>query len=469
MDVMAKGAGCAFLADAALAGADLRLGRRYNQLLLSHLSTAQILAAGVHAIPSLTKPFAATQGAWRFFNNEQLSLPILAGPLLHSALLEIPAACDQRVLVVLDWSNLHFNSHPSKQQRAVLARRNDLGYQLLTALAVSDRDGSALAPLCLEMRAADGVYSTRADKPLQPFSVLDGLEPVMNHVRDAVAAAGKSLLFVIDREADSVGHYRSWSRAGHQYLIRADEQRHVLHELKETTLAKVAKSLGKNGSFVHVRDVEFKGKTARQFVAETSVVLHRPARTHRVDKRTGKAVHKNIPGVPLGLRLIISEIRDDKGKVLARWLLLTCLPPSVDAATIALWYYWRWRIESYHKLLKSAGQQVESWQQETPQAIARRLTVAAMACVVVWRLARESHPSAPRLREVLVRLSGRQMKRDKQAKGFTEPALLAGLGVLIPMLLLLEHHDLNEIRAIAQELIPQLADLPANKSRRGDV
>ena len=27
------------------------------------------------------------------------------------------------------------------------------------------------------------------------------------------------------------------------------------------------------------------------------------------------------------------------------------------------WYYWRWKIESFFKLLKSAGQQLESWQQ----------------------------------------------------------------------------------------------------------
>ena len=37
-----------------------------------------------------------------------------------------------------------------------------------------------------------------------------------------------------------------------------------------------------------------------------------------------------------------------------------------------------------------------------------------------------------------VRLSGRQMKRGKNARPFTEPALLAGLSVLLPMLDLVE-------------------------------
>jgi len=123
---------------------------------------------------------------------------------------------------------------------------------------------------------------------------------------------------------------------------------------------------------------------------------------------------------------------------------------------VALWYYWRWRIESYHKLLKGAGQQVEHWQQETAAAMARRLLVAAMACVVVWRLARDEHPQAAAMRDVLVRLSGRQMRRGKIARGFTETALLAGLGVLLPMLELLEHHDVAELRGMAEAALPGL-------------
>ena len=155
-------------------------------------------------------------------------------------------------------------------------------------------------------------------------------------------------------------------------------------------------------AFADAGAVEFKGKPARQFVAETAVTLARPARTHRVDRRTGKARHRNVAGEPLPLRLVVSEVRDARtGRVLARWLLLTNLSAAddADAATVARWYYWRWRVESYHKLLKGAGQQVEQWQQETAAALARRLLVAAMACVVVWRLARDTRPEAAAMRE----------------------------------------------------------------------
>jgi hypothetical protein len=95
----------------------------------------------------------------------------------------------------------------------------------------------------------------------------------------------------------------------------------------------------------------------------------------------------------------------------------------VSAETIALWYYWRWTIDSYFKLLKRAGQHVEQWQQTCAMAIAHRLQVAAMVCVVVWSLARSQAPQAAETRQLLVHLSGRLMKRGVD---ITVPAFESG-------------------------------------------
>jgi hypothetical protein len=92
----------------------------------------------------------------------------------------------------------------------------------------------------------------------------------------------------------------------------------------------------------------------------------------------------------------------------------------VSGEQLAEWYDWRWKIETFFKLLKRAGPQVEQWQQETVAAIAKRLLVATMACVVVWQLARNPAPEAEALRRFLIGLSGRQMK---WGRSFTEPAL----------------------------------------------
>lgn len=432
---------------------------------MAHLSPSDRLAAGLHPPASLVNPFAAVQAAWRFYGNERITLPQLAGPLIQSARVEVPEASSGYLLAALDWCHLHFGGHASKRDRVQLAHRKDLGYGLLTALAIGDRDGAPIAPICMELRAEDGTHSTRYDAVQCTTSSLDSLTPIMAHVESL--ELGKPCVFIIDREADSVQHYRNWAAAGHRYLVRADDERFVLHMEQECRLSEVADSLHEHASFHRVRSVQFNAHEAEQLVAESTVVLHRPARTHRVDPGTGKARHVNISGTPLTLRLIVSEIRGESDKTLARWLILSNLSESIDAETIALWYYWRWRIETYHKLLKSAGQQIESWQQESASALARRLLVAAMSAVIVWRLARdETHP-AVQMRDVLVRLSGRQMKRGPKARGFTEPALLAGLGVLLTMLEALQHYDPSELRRLAEQTIP-IVLLPPKPRKAND-
>lgn len=386
--------------------------------------------------------------------------------MIEWARTEAATACDHRILVPLDWSLLHYCDHESKRDRVVLASAPDLGYDLLTALALTDRDGSPVAPLCLELRAGDGTHSTRAKELLPTASTLDSLAPVMAHI--AELRLGKPAVFIIDREADSIGHYRAWDEAGHRFLVRADDGRLVLHGERECRLDAVASSLKSTRRFKHVRRLTIRGEEVEQFVAETTVVLHRPARQHRIEPVTGKRLSRQIPGTPLPLRLVVSELREATGKVKARWLILSNLPDSVNASTVALWYYWRWRIESYHKLLKGAGQQVESWQQETPATLSRRLLVAAMSVVIVWRLARDETPASAEMRDVLIRLSGRQMKRGPQARPFTEPALLAGLGILITMLDCLTRYSPDDLLRIARQAIPGLLQSTAPTKLDGD-
>jgi len=215
----------------ALPEAEPRLRLRYTQLVVAHLSHAQRLAAGLHPPPSIGRPFAAVQAAWRFYSNERITLPQLAGPLIECARAGMTTACAERVLVMLDWSNLHFGGHDFRPDRVALAHTRDLGYELLTALAVGDREGCPIAPLCLDLRAGGGVHSTRSDKPLAPASSLDALEPVMAHVEGL--SLGMPAVFIIDREADSVGHYRQWAAAGREFLVRANDQPRVLYESQD--------------------------------------------------------------------------------------------------------------------------------------------------------------------------------------------------------------------------------------------
>jgi hypothetical protein len=122
---------------------------------------------------------------------------------------------------------------------------------------------------------------------------------------------------------------------------------------------------------------------------------------------------------------------------------LTNVPATVDTATVALWYSWRWWIESLFKLLKSGGHQVEHGQQQGGEALAKRLLVAALACAGVGQLERQETAETASLRGLRIRLSGRQMKRGRSRTG---PALLAGLWSLLALLKVLGEHSVEDLR-----------------------
>jgi hypothetical protein len=419
---------------------------RYCQLVEEHLSLADRLAAGLRVLPGVAKPFASVQAAWRFYSNERVSLAGLARPLVAAGREGIAEACRDFVLVVHDWSNLHFNTHTSKEDRVSLSRADDLGYELHSLLLVGDREGDPLAVIGISLRAADGVRYSWQPGLWPPRSPLDALAPAMTFV--AQQALGKPAVHIIDAEADSVGHFREWAGTPQRYfLVRADSTRIVTLEEEEHSVEQVRQKLREAKKFHFSREVLYKGKKAEQYVAEAAVILTRPAYPRRKDK----SKPTTVPGPPLPLRLVISEVRDKQGNVLAVWFLLTNVPETVAANTVALWYYWRWRIESYFKLLKSAGQQLEQWQQENATAIAKRLLVASMVCVIVWQLMRSAAPEAEPLRDLLIRLSGRQMKRKRP---FTAPALLAGLWTLMSMLYVQDHYHIDEIRRLATLVVP---------------
>jgi hypothetical protein len=425
---------------------EARLRDRYAILVQQHLHAAGPLTSGLGPPPAECSALAAIQAAWRFFNNDRVTLPGLIEPL-HQVATQWRQTSDAWALVVHDWSALSYPTHRSKTDRTRLGPMHSRGYDLTTLLLVEGQDGNPVAPLEFGLRAAQTVWSTR---PVAPSAKANHLDEVLPAMREVLGRGlGERVVHLIDREADALGYYRQWHADGHRFLVRSDGKRFIRWQGEEMKLADLNRRLQGQEQFSRSRDVNYRGQQAVQHVAETEVVLDRPA--WRTWKRRGRRrANERLPGEPITLRVIISRVCDERGQTVAVWYLLSNLPPEIPAAQVALWYYWRWRIESFFKLLKSAGQEVEHWQQETAEAIAKRLLVAAMACVLVWKLERAKTPEAKSFCDLLVRLSGRQMKRTKP---HTAPALLAGIYVYLAMLEALEHHSVEELRAMRQHLV----------------
>jgi hypothetical protein len=417
----------------------------YAILIKGFGKTGSSAAPGPGATVAGLKPASFAQKLWRFCIDPRVEESALIEPM-HEAVRQEVASRPGVLLGIHDWSTLSFGSHHSKTDRATLTHAKDVGYDLASVLVVRGDDGAPVAPVLVSLTTADGVLSTRDDVPAVDICHIDQVLGAMQYVRDQ--DFGATVVHVIDREADSVNHWRQWTADGHLALVRADDRK-VLCDGQGTSLTATAERLRQEGAFEDAGEVLYHGRKARLFVAEAGVVLHRPG------KRTEGKKKFEVPGPPLPLRLVVTEVRDNQGRVLARWLLLTNVPADLaDAATIATWYYFRWRIESLHKLLKSSGWQLEAWLQRNGERIMIKLLLALGACTSVWALERRGDSGSVTFKQLLMELSGRQTKR---IRAITTSGLLAGLWVLQSALGALASHGLEQLNAMLEHHLPLFA------------
>lgn len=395
-----------------------RLEKRYEQLVRSHMHTHSKLAAGIKSHLKEDTAFTQTQAAWRFLNNENCTLIDLSKPLLTAAHELCKDECSEYALVAHDWSHLFYGNHKSKQDTYATIKRS-IGYQLQTSLLLSDKHGGPLSVVAINLKDKNRIYRSYSEEETRESTRLEELSAQTQWMNKQ--GFNKKLVHIVDREGDSIGFLRALEDS--LWLIRANGN----HKVHDGSGIRKVQDIGKDLIFNEERIIDLKGKKALQKIAETQITIIRPAKPKK-KKADGKRTPV-IKGIPITCRLVVSKIVDMNNNELAIWYLLSNIA-EVNKATLALWYFWRWSIESYFKLMKSAGMQLESWQQTTGIAIARRILIASMACVWVWRIAHATGPQATEIRKVLVRLSGRQMKWKTE---FTYPALFAGLWNLLAM------------------------------------
>ncbi|PHM66596.1 hypothetical protein Xkoz_03827 [Xenorhabdus kozodoii] len=418
-------------------------------LVKQHMTPSDPLACAIKDVASAQKTtFATTQAVWRFLNNDRIAFSQLNEPIIALAREEITRSAHQYALVAHDWSRLHY-AHPSKEQRRQMTHKTDVGYELRSSLLIDAASGLPVAPLGQTLTDSTYCHSTLNDARSEPLTHLDALTADITRLE--ALGFDKKMVHIIDREGDSIGHMRTLSEQGFYWLIRGKEGHRVQYQGKTKKVGEVADEL----RFQVQKTVNYKGKKAHLAVSETGVSITRAAQSKQKDKDTNNRVPKQ-PGKALAVRLVVVRLSDDEGKELGRWTLLTNTEEAIRCDEIAQWYYWRWNIESFFKLLKSAGHDVGSWLQRSARAILRRLLIASMACVLVWRLQRSEGEENARARRLICRLSGRQQKRGRLESA---PALLAGLSILLNTLMLLSEYTPEELTLLAARALGQLGDV----------
>jgi hypothetical protein len=418
-----------------------RLKRRYEKLVMAHSNNTGSLAAGVKALADGTSGFAHAQALWRFLGNGKVTPHCLSGPLVAACHEAVEQCEGDYALCLHDWSRIHYGGHASKKDRLQMTHARDIGYEWQSSLLVNAQDGNPLSVAAQNLVSAEGVWQTRsATLQADDQTHLDELSERLDWIEPQ--RFGKRLVHIVDREADSVAHLRQWSRQGSDWLVRAKAGSHV--RCGDTTMPPSAVAVAEQLSFEKARQVLCKDQPCTQWIAGTTVVLARKAQP-KSREATGKR-DKRVAGEALAVRLVVSKIINVDGDLVAQWYLPSNVAGHVDDAQLALWHYFRWQIETFFKLLKGAGHQLERGERETARATFNRLLIATQACVMAWRLMWAPGADALRTRLFLVRLSGRQMKR---ARPVTFPALLDGLFTLSTMIQTLEHYSLSDLKTFA--------------------
>lgn len=370
--------------DGELAGcslADERLNKRLRKLL------AQIGGAMGQSIPLVCQDWANAKAAYRFFSNERVSeADILAGHFQSTG--NRVAATDGPVLVLHDTTEFSYqrekpeaigitNSVNSGWDKAGRPRLHTVcGILMHSSLAITT-EGLPLGLAAVKFWTRKKFKGTAAlKKKINPTRIpIEKKESVrwLDNLKQSTELLGDPgrCVHIGDRESDIYELFCAAQQVGTHFLVRTCVDR--LAGDGDHTIADEMDEVAVKG--LHRVEVKNNNGDADQAVLEIRY------RRIRVLPPIGK--QKRYPA--LTLTVIHAEERGtpkDRKKI--EWKLLTDLPVQSrkDAVEKIDWYALRWKIEVFHKILKS-GCKAEEAKLRTAQRLANLISVY---CILSWRV-----------------------------------------------------------------------------------
>jgi len=342
---------------------DRRLNRRLQQIVSDLSQNPQ------STIPQASGTWARTKGAYRFFDHAGVTPEvILAG---HQAAALERSVPHKIVLMVQDTTSLNYACQEADSGLGSLGNREDqaLGLWLHTTLAV-DEAGTALGLMQAQMWTRDpakaGIAARRKKRALVEKESQRWLTSFEESIRVAGLLPKGRVINVADREGDI---YELFTKAAQHpqvgVLVRARHNRRLMQEQK--------------GLWDFITGQPVAGQVEITVPRKPGVASH----SATLELRFGAV---EIRKKSSALKLWIVEARQS-GVSAAQgicWRLLTNQPVNDLAGAVekVAWYRQRWRIEEFHRVLKT-GSQAEARQLET---VARLKNVLAVDMIIAWRV-----------------------------------------------------------------------------------
>src|SRR5215468_9419172 len=362
---------------------DARLGERLRKLL------AQIGSAMGQSIPLVCQDWANTKAAYRFFSNDRVSeADILSGHFQSTR--DRVARADGLVLVLHDTTEFTYQRESSKaigitksinsgRDKAGRLRSHTVcGILMHSSLAVTT-DGVPLGLTAAKFWNRKKFKGTAAlKKKINPTRVpIEHKESIrwLQNLRQSTAKLGDPArcVHIGDRESDIYELFCTAKEIGTHFLVRTCVDR-LAGDGKHTVATDMAKAEIKGRYRIEVRDAN-----GNPDIADLDIKFERLHLLPPIGKQ------KQYP--PLDLTVVHAKERGKpkkKNRKLIDWKLITDLPVRSlkDAKEKLQWYALRWKIEMFHKVLKS-GCKAEESKLRTAE---RLVNLISVFCIVSWRI-----------------------------------------------------------------------------------
>ena len=360
---------------------DDRLDRRLRQLV-------ERMDAGFgETIPLACQDWASTKAAYRFFSNERVSEEeILRGHF--DATRRRFAATDGPILVLHDTTEFTYKRRRSeavgfttkvssgKDKRGRERMHTVCGLLMHSSLAATT-DGLPLGMAAAKFWTRKKFKGTNALKrKINPTRVpIEGKESMrwLDNLRESTELLGDPArcVHICDREGDIWELFCLAEELDTHFLIRRCSDRFA-GDGSLTVESIMAEEKVRGLHSVAVRDDKGKlGSTQVELSYRRMILLPPIAKRKRYPALTLTVLHAREPEEPVGRPRI-------------DWKLITDLPveSQADAVEKLHWYSMRWKIEVFHKILKS-GCRAEQARLRTAERLVRLL---AVFCILSWRV-----------------------------------------------------------------------------------
>jgi len=361
---------------------DVRHGKRLRQLL------EQLSAKTGASTPWASQDWANTKAAYRFFGNERISeANILAGHFA-STRERFATSGDDRVLVLHDTTEFSYR-HEETEPIGILKKitcgggkagrprfHTSCGILMHSSLVVTQQ-GLPLGLGAIKFWSRDKFRGTAALKRhINPTRVpIEKKESVrwLDNLRQSTELLGSPgrCVHIGDRESDIWELFCLARQLGTHFLVRTCVDR-VAADRNTTVAAELKRSELRGLHLIEVRNNRGELEEASLELRFQRILIHPPA---------GK--QKNYPELVL-TAIHARETKAPKGRERIDWKLLTDLPvrSCLDAIEKLEWYAQRWKIETFHKILKS-GCRAEEAKLRTAE---RLVNLIAILCILSWRI-----------------------------------------------------------------------------------